>query len=175
VKAKIHCLLLLATIAGTVGICVPIPSAHGQQPSQGASAEKPQPTVKQKPSQPNLRQVMARAVESRMEFRGILDGGAPKLLNPKIGGPFQHTLPFGKPQTFYCVRVEIDQPLAAIVPAIRSASFTVAKLSDGREHLVTMRTNVIAGGPSECEYPKYEPFPELAKLRDMRRAAMGKK
>jgi hypothetical protein len=75
----------------------------------------------------------------------------------------------------YCVSADIEQPLSALIPATRRVSFVVKKRPDGTEALSAMRSNVMSGGPRECDFAKkYEPFPELERVRNKRRQALGK-
>ena len=123
---------------------------------------------------PNLRERMVADVEASLLFRGIIDGGAPRLRDARVSRAFEYAFLFGPPQTFYCVSAEIEQPLSGLIPMVRAVSFPVIKRPDGTEQLGPFRSNVRQGAPHECGVAKYEPFPELEQARSKRRLALGK-
>ena len=108
-----------------------------------------------------------------MMFRGIIDGGAPRLLNTKVSEPFVYKSTFGSPNTLICVSAEIEQPLSGLVPMVRGISFIVVRSPDGTEGYGPLDSNN-NGVPVECAAAKFGPFPELQRLRTKRRQALNK-
>jgi hypothetical protein len=140
---------------------------HAQNAAAAAATQQPLPDRK-------LREQMVTLIEPTMYFRTILDGAAPRLLNAKVSRAFEYRSMFQPQQRFYCVSVEIEQPLSGLIPTVRAASFPILKLPDGTESLGFMRIDIQASSPAECSIAKYEPFPELEQARTKRRLALGK-
>jgi hypothetical protein len=157
---------ILALVAVAVSGCITSTEHTRSESSGGAATERPLPDRK-------LRERMVPLIEDDLLFRTLIDGGAPRLLNAKVSRAFEHESLVQRRQAFYCVSAEIEQPLSGLIPTVRSVSFPILKLPDGTEHLGLMRSNV-NGGPPECSFAKYEPFPELEQARIKRRLSLGK-
>jgi hypothetical protein len=121
----------------------------------------------------NIRERIAGSVEGMMMFRGIIDGGAPRLLNAKVSAPFVYKSQFGSPNTLICVSAEIEQPLSGLLPTVRGVSFIVVRSPNGTEGYGPLDSNN-NGVPAECNAAKFGPFPELQRLRTKRRQALDK-
>ena len=102
---------------------------------------------------------VAAAVEGHVAFRTLLDGGAPRLLNPRIAGPLQNPPHRGQ----YCVSIQFETYMA------RTAIVSEQASPDGS----TVMNVGLHDAPAECT-AGYQPFPELEMLRTKRRAAQGK-
>jgi hypothetical protein len=118
----------------------------------------------------NLRQAIAQLLEPTLAYRTFLDGGAPKLIEPRFAGPLQRkTFLFGTPKTIYCVSAKLD---IFPFPVQRVAIVTFESDPNGKS--VIKSTVGLNNVPSGCRIVRYEPFPELAALRQKRRQALGK-
>jgi hypothetical protein len=116
---------------------------------------------------------IALAVEKNLVFRTLLDGGAPKLLNAKIVGPVGTTKlsDNGVQETLYCVSAEIEQPLSAILPAVRYASVKVFKTVSSSKATLLVQAFISSQRAPGCGAPGFVPFPEAEQARDARRKA----
>ena len=115
--------------------------------------------------QQKVRLSIARIVEESNSWRGILDGGAPRIGNSKIGGPLDRIGRNGERHLEYCVS-------AAILPFTilpKSAHVTVKQQPDGQTR-ITVSIKANGGSCSGAD----QPFPEFEQLRNQRRKAMGK-
>jgi hypothetical protein len=118
----------------------------------------------------NLRQAIAQALEPTLAYRTFLDGGAPKLIEPRFAGPLQRkTFFFGSPKTIYCVSAKLD---IFPFPVQRVALVTFESDPNGKS--IIKSTVGLNNVPYGCMIGRYEPFPELAALRHKRRQALGK-
>ena len=176
--------LVVALLAGCAG-------AGGGPPlsSDGSSPPKAGPAVSQAAAggssaspaaildaSPGLlqrrRQAIARMLEANDGYRTILDDGAVRLTNARIAGPIAYVHRVFAPtgHTVYCVTADLGFPFFG-----RDASIRVDKAGTASESL----SAVIAISNTtlyECSgvSGKYEPFPEMERLRAQRRKALGK-
>jgi hypothetical protein len=131
------------------------------------------------PAVPDLvqrrRRAIAEMLEGNIYFRGVVDDGAPKLVEPKFAGPFDVTQKTGLfssttvTETLYCVSSGVKWP---IVPAVqRTAVIRVVKVAEGERLQAKIGLNY---PPFECNRAPYTPFPEIEQLRAQRRRALGK-
>ena len=150
------------------------PTAKTGPARTSAAAAKPAVEIVRVPSD-NLqrrRRAIAESFEAHRWNRGLIAGGAAKIAEAGLAGPFEYTTKkmFSSEtisQTLYCVKVRLDLPLAP--PQI--ALIRVERPKEGGERmLMTMR---VPGDPWECRKADYKPFPELAQLRTQRRRALG--
>ena len=114
-------------------------------------------------------------LEGNLYFRGVVDDGAPKLVEPKFAGPFDWTHKTGLfsstmvTETLYCVSAGVKWP---IVPAVqRTAVIRIVKVAEGERLQVKIGINY---PPFECNRAEYKPYPEMEQLRARRRHALGK-
>ena len=114
-------------------------------------------------------------LEGNLYFRGVVDDGAPKLVEPKFAGPFdltRKTSLFSSTtvtETLYCVSAGVKWP---IVPAVqRTAVIRVVKAAEGERLQAKIGINY---PPFECNRAEYKPFAEMEQLRAQRRRALGK-
>ena len=118
----------------------------------------------------NIRQAIAQMLEPTLGYRTYLDGGAPKLLEPQFAGPVQgRTFLFRSPVTYYCVSAKLD---IFPFPTQRVAVLTFESDPNGKS--VVKSTIGLNNVPYACMRVRYEPFPELAALRQKRRQGLGK-
>jgi hypothetical protein len=114
------------------------------------------------------REIIARVVEQHNYFRTVLDGTAPKLTNAKFAGPFVTGGSFFPRRIMYCAQAEVPMSLSPT----RTAAIWFPRNEDGSERIL-MKVNT-SPPPYECMLAKYGPFPELVRVREERRRAMGK-
>jgi hypothetical protein len=121
------------------------------------------------------RRAIAEMLEGNLYFRGVVDDGAPKLVEPKFAGPFDVTRSTGlfssttMTETLYCVTAGVKW---SFVPAVqRTAVIRVVKAAEG-ERLQAKITNNYT--PFECNRAPYVPYTEMEQLRAQRRRALGK-
>jgi hypothetical protein len=118
------------------------------------------------------RQAIAVELEGHRWLRGLLAGGAAKIAEAKLAGPFEYTTKqwFSsetKTQTLYCAEVILALPLN---PG-KTALIRVEHPKEGGERMtMTMNTKF---APFECHKADYKPFPEIVQLRVQRRRALG--
>jgi hypothetical protein len=117
------------------------------------------------------RRVIAVMVERHLTFRGALLGGAAKIANAKLAGPFEHTYPrifsaTNTTVTLYCATATL-LPMGAQPTAL----ITVIHPPEGGERM-TGRVSTLTL-PSECRGADFKPFPEMEQLRTQRRRALG--
>ena len=117
------------------------------------------------------RRGIAAMLEGNIRFRGALLGGAAKIANAKLAGPFEHTYPriFSATDTtvtLYCA-------IATLLPqgAEPYARIMVIHPPEGGERLTASINNLFP--TSECRGANFKPFPEMEQLRVQRRRALG--
>ena len=110
-------------------------------------------------------------LEGNIRFRGALLGGAAKIANAKLAGPFEHTYPriFSATDTtvtLYCAT-------ATLLPqgAEPYARIMVIHPPEGGERMTASINNLFP--TSECRGANFKPFPEIEQLRVQRRRALG--
>jgi hypothetical protein len=117
------------------------------------------------------RQAIAEMLEGDYSIRGLLAGGAAKISEAKLAGPFEYTTRSmfsseTKTQTLYCAEVKLALPLS---PG-RDVLVRVEHPEEGRERLVLTFGRYF---PSQCGKVDWKPFPEIIQLRVQRRRALG--
>ncbi len=114
------------------------------------------------------RNAMAILAERIPAFRPLFAGDK-QFLSAKISGPSEYKNIFIRPQTYYCVQVEIDQPIANIIKQIVTLAIRMEK-HDGKTYYRATDVGISGKTPTQCLGRKYEPFPELlqARLRRIR-------
>jgi hypothetical protein len=116
------------------------------------------------------REAIAELIERNAAFGVLALGGAPKLSEAQLAGPFEYKGLFQtKPATLYCARAKMD---SFLIPTRPAAVVEFVSMPDGTVRLegraYTTKT------PRQCLLAKYEPFPELERARQRRRQATGK-
>jgi hypothetical protein len=121
------------------------------------------------------RRAIAEMLEGNLYFRGVVDDGAPKLVEPKFAGPFDFTRKTSLfssttvTETLYCVSAGVKW---SFVPTVyRTAVVRVVKVAEGERLRATIGINY---PPFECNRAEYKPYPEMEQLRAQRRRALGK-
>jgi hypothetical protein len=121
------------------------------------------------------RRAIAEMLEGNLYFRGVVDDGAPNLVEPKFAGPFEVTQRTGLfssttvTETVYCVSSGVKW---SFVPAVkRTAVIRVVKVAEGERLQAKIGINY---PPFECNRAEYKPYPEMEQLRAQRRRALGK-
>lgn len=109
---------------------------------------------------------------NRNYFGGLLTGGAVKIVDAKLAGPFEYTYAGGfsgekATRTKYCVTAT----LVAAMRAAPVADITVQYPPEGGERMVAGISHY--GLPPACRNADFKPFPELEQLRAQRRRARG--
>ena len=118
------------------------------------------------------REQVAAMLEKHIGYRGLIDDGAPRLLNAKFAGPFEiGGNIFYARETVYCASAEIESPIPWPVPAVRTALLRIKRTDSGEVVRAEIGAN---SAPTGCAFAKYGPFPELERTRARRREAMGK-
>jgi hypothetical protein len=122
------------------------------------------------------RQTIAQMLEGNIAFRGILDDGAPRLVDAKLGGPFEYVSrkhPFSSETVtamLYCASAGVK--VGFFPAAYRIAVISVVKAGGGTERLLA--TIDLKSSPYECHSANYGPFPEMEQIRTARRKALRK-
>lgn len=149
------------------------PAAKAAPARTSAARAKPTVEIVRLPSDilQRRRQGIAKILESNLNYRGMLAGGAAKIVNAKLAGPFEHTttgLFSGAKftRTLYCVTATLVLPLNADPIAL----ITVHHPPDGGERMTGTISRFM---PSECRNADFKPFPEMEQLRVQRRRALG--
>ncbi len=115
------------------------------------------------------REAIARMLEESPAYRLIQGDGAPKLSDTKFVGPIVYRgLGFGPPETVYCVRAKVEY---GYLPAFRFTVIEVELAEKGAEHIRAETT--VDQHSYACAPARFGPFPELERLRNERRRAMG--
>jgi hypothetical protein len=118
------------------------------------------------------RRSIAEVLESHHYLRGMISGGAAKIVDARLAGPFEVT---GKrffwsetsTETMYCATAKLMVP----IPSYPFALIRVEHPPEGGER---MRARIgYAINYEECRNVEYKPFPELEQLRVQRRRALG--
>lgn len=143
----------------------------------GTSPARAKPTVEiiRVPSDmlQRRRQGIAKMLEAHRWFRGgIFAGGAAKIAEAKLAGPFQYTAKkwFSSEtttRTLYCAVVTLALPLN---PGHTALIEVLHPKEGGERMLMTIQRSY---APFECHKADYKPFPEVVQLRTQRRRALG--
>jgi hypothetical protein len=167
--------VMLPASAWPVPANEPKPAPKPILPAPEATTGKPlAKTVKSPALPPDIlqrrRRGIAAMLEGNLRFRGALLGGAGKLANAKLAGPFEHTVPriFSATDTtvtLYCATATLP------MGSERSAVITVIHPPEGGERL--MASISMLGLPHQCRNADFKPFPEMEQLRVQRRRALG--
>jgi hypothetical protein len=121
------------------------------------------------------RRAIALMLEGNIAFRGIVDDGAPRLVEAKLAGPFDYTHKTSLfsstmvTETLYCAASGVK--VAFFPAAHRTAVIRVVKVAEGERLRATISLRY---APFECYRAEYKPFPEIEQLRTQRRRALGK-
>jgi hypothetical protein len=147
------------------------PAAQGSRTQSEQPARPPGSGAVRGQSDNRLRENIAVLVNFLPAYRPQDDGGAVKLHNAQIAGPFEHTPLWGDKQTFYCVRADVD-PVARLFSGTKTTIVTVEH-RDGKVRLGARAAGRSIAGP-QCSGEGYRPFPELEERRNKVRRALGK-
>jgi hypothetical protein len=146
----------------------PAAAAKSTTAPAGVVAAVPEPVQRR-------RRAIAEMIEGNLYFRGVVDDGAPKLVEPKFAGPFDVTKKTGLfssttvTETVYCVSSGVKW---SFVPTVyRFAVVRVVKVAEGERLQATISLNY---KPFECNRAEYKPYLEMEQLRAQRRRALGK-
>jgi hypothetical protein len=149
------------------------PAAKAAPARASAASAKPTVEIVRMPSDilQRRRQGIAKMLEGNLNYRGMLAGGAAKIVNAKLAGPFEHTITgmfSGQKftRTLYCVTATLVLPLNVDPVAL----ITVQHPTEGGERMTGKITRYM---PSECRNADFKPFPEMERLRVQRRRALG--
>jgi hypothetical protein len=117
------------------------------------------------------RQGIAEMLEADYSIRGLLAGGAAKISEAKLAGPFEYTTKsmFSSEtttQTLYCAEVKLALPLSPGTDVL----VRVEHPKEGGERMVMTFGRYF---PSQCGKVDWKPFPEIVQLRTQRRRALG--
>jgi hypothetical protein len=160
--------LAKAPVAGAKSTKTPVTGAKSTTAPAGVVAAVPDAVQRR-------RRAIAEMLEGNLYFRGVVDDGAPKLVEPKFAGPFDLTRKTGLfssttvTETLYCVSAGVKW---SFVPAVqRTAVIRVVKVAEGDRLRATIGLNY---PPFECNRAEYKPYPEMEQLRAQRRRALGK-
>jgi hypothetical protein len=158
-----------------------------QKPAQKSGPAKPRPAGARSgtapagaaPAAPDLlqrrRRGIAENIEAHYYLRGLISGGAAKIVDAKPAGPFEDTVTdrhlfspnVTSTATWYCVTAKLMVP----IPAYPRAEIRVEHPSAGGERM-TARISHVVDFP-RCKNADYKPFPEMEQLRVQRRRALG--
>jgi hypothetical protein len=146
----------------------PVAGAKSTTAPAGVVAAVPDPAQRR-------RRAIAEMLEGNLYFRGVVDDGAPTLVEPKFAGPFDVTKKTGLfssttvTETLYCVTSGVKW---SFVPAVqRTAVIRVVKAAEGERLQAKISINYT---PFECNRAPYTPYAEMEQLRAQRRRALGK-
>ena len=127
------------------------------------------------PAVPDLlqrrRQGIAEMLEGHYSIRGLIAGGAAKISEAKLAGPFEYTIKSmfsseTKTQTLYCAEVKLALPFNPGTDVL----VRVEHPEEGGERMVMTFGRYF---PSQCGKVDWKPFPEIVQLRTQRRRALG--
>jgi hypothetical protein len=121
------------------------------------------------------RRGIAEHIEAHYYLRGLISGGAAKIVDAKLAGPFEDTVTdrhlfspnVTSTATWYCVTAKLMVP----IPAYPRAEIRVEHPPEGGERM-TARISHVVDFP-RCKNADYKPFPEMEQLRVQRRRALG--
>jgi hypothetical protein len=179
------CLLLAASMVAASS--TPSLAGDEKKPAPKAVPAKPRPAGAKSTTAPagvvaaapdpvqRRRRAIAEMLEGNLYFRGMVDDGAPPLVEPKFAGPFDLTRKTGLfssttvTETLYCVSAGVKW---SFVPTVyRTAVIRVVKAAEGERLQAKIGINY---PPFECNRAEYKPYPEMEQLRAQRRRALGK-
>jgi hypothetical protein len=121
------------------------------------------------------RRGIAENIEAHYYLRGLISGGAAKIVDAKLAGPFEATVTdrhlfspnVTSTATWYCVTAKLMVP----IPAYPHAEIRVEHRPEGGERMTAKISHVVDF--PRCKNADYKPFPELEQLRVQRRRALG--
>jgi hypothetical protein len=121
------------------------------------------------------RRGIAENIEAHYYLRGLISGGAAKIVDAKLAGPFEDTVTdrhlfspnVTSTATWYCVTAKLMVP----IPSYPRAEIRVEHPPEGGERM-TARISHVVDFP-RCKNADYKPFPEMEQLRVQRRRALG--
>jgi hypothetical protein len=161
----------------------PLSALEDQKPAPKKEPAKPTfPIVKPAPppaaliaAVPDLlqrrRQGIAEMLEADNSIRGLIAGGAAKISEAQLAGPFEYTTKkmFSSEtttQTLYCAQVRLALPFS---PG-NTVLVRVEHPKEGGERMVMTFSRY---SHFECHKVDWKPFPEIIQLRMQRRRALG--
>jgi hypothetical protein len=174
------CLILAACAIASS----PLSALEGdQKPAPKSEPAKPTyPIIKPAPAPaaliaavPDLlqrrRQGIAEMLEGHYSIRGLIAGGAAKISEAQLAGPFEYTIKrmFSSEtttQTLYCAKVRLALPFSPGTDVL----VRVEHPKEGGEKMVMTFSRYF---PFECHKVDWKPFPEIIQLRVQRRRALG--
>jgi hypothetical protein len=117
------------------------------------------------------RQGIAEMLEGHYSIRGLIAGGAAKISEARLAGPFEYTTKrmFSTEtttQTLYCAQVRLALPLS---PG-NTVLVRIEHPKEGGERMVMTFSRY---SHFECHKVDWKPFPEIIQLRVQRRRALG--
>jgi hypothetical protein len=173
------CLLLAACAVASSRLAAlegdPKPAAKKEPAKPTFPIVKPAPAPALIAAAPDLlqrrRRGIAEMLEGHYSIRGLLAGGAAKIAEAKLAGPFEYTTKSmfsseTSTQTLYCAQVILALPLN---PG-KTVVVRVEHPKEGGERMVMRFSNY---APFECHKVDWKPFPEIIQLRTQRRRALG--
>jgi hypothetical protein len=121
------------------------------------------------------RRGIAENIEAHYYLRGLISGGAAKIVDAKLAGPFEDKVTdvhlfspnVTSTATWYCVTAKLMVP----IPSYPRAEIRVEHPPEGGERM-TARISHVVEFP-RCKNADYKPFPEMEQLRVQRRRALG--
>ncbi len=121
------------------------------------------------------RRGIAENIEAHYYLRGMISGGAAKIVDAKLAGPFEDRVTdvhlfspnVTSTATWYCVTAKLMVP----IPSYPRAEIRVVHPPGGGERM-TARISHVVEFP-RCKNADYKPFPEMEQLRVQRRRALG--
>jgi hypothetical protein len=177
--------ILIALGLGAVMLVASPPSVLANEPKPASKADpartraatdRPQAKTVQSPALPpdilqRRRRGIAAMVERNLHYRGMLAGGAAKIVNAKLAGPIERTVTgiFSGAKTtltLYCATATLVLP-TNVAPI---AMISVIHPPEGGER---MTGTVSMFMPYQCKDADFQPFPEMEQLRVQRRRALG--
>jgi hypothetical protein len=117
------------------------------------------------------RQGIAEMLEADNSIRGLIAGGAAKISEASLAGPFEYTTKkmFSSEtttQTLYCAQVKLALPFS---PG-NTVLVRVEHPKEGGERMIMTFSRY---SHFECHKVDWKPFPEIVQLRVQRRRALG--
>jgi hypothetical protein len=121
------------------------------------------------------RRGIAENIEAHYYLRGLISGGAAKIVDAKLAGPFEDKVTdrhlfapnVTSTATWYCVTAKLMVP----IPSYPRAEIRVEPRPEGGERMTAKISHVVEF--PRCKSVDYKPFPELEQLRVQRRRALG--
>ncbi len=158
-----------------------------QKPAPKSGPAKPRPAGARSgtapagaaPAAPDLLQRRRRSIAENIEghyyLRGLISGGAAKIVDAKLAGPFEDKVTdrhlfspnVTSTATWYCVTAKLMVP----IPSYPRAEIRVEPRPEGGERMTAKISHVVDF--PRCKNVDYKLFPEIEQLRVQRRRALG--